>query len=92
LYRAVVIDFGDSLVLHYQKHVVVRETAAFYVVMINRKERRVGKHSRSQFAATTKEKALMDAFHRNIRHRTILKSRMTFADRAANFLIEQINL
>ena len=98
LYRSVVIDNYDfdfwestDFKIHYSEHLVIRETLEFYVVKINGKERRIGKYSRRQFATTTKEKALMDAWHRNATHKGILRARLEYAERVGNFLKDQID-
>ena len=96
LYRAIVNNTHDhyddpGFALYYQEHEVIRETPAFYIIKINGKEKRIGKKSKSQFAAPTKEKALMDAFYRNLRHRSILNSRMEYAKKVRDFIKEQIN-
>ena len=98
LYRAVVIDnydfdFTDTpdFKIHYQEHLVIRETFKFYVVRINCKERRIGKYSKRQFAVTTKEKALMDAWHRNATHKGILRAKLEQAERVGKFIKDQID-
>ena len=98
LYRAVILDFGEfdlsSVVrfeVHYQEHEVVRETPAFYIIKINGKERRVGKKSINQFAATTKQKAFKDLQFRNRFQIRILKSSLKNAEAVQEFLNSTTN-
>lgn len=93
LYRAVILDFYDfqasseyRFEVHYQEHEVVRETPAFYIIKINGKERRVGKKSINQFAATTKEKAFKDLRFRNRFQIRILQSSLKNAEAVREFL------
>jgi len=98
LYRATVVNLQNDedylksdIYIHYQDFNVIRETPAFYIIKVNGKERKVGKKSKAPFAATSKEKALMDAFYRNRRHRSILNARIEYAKKVRDFLKENIN-
>jgi hypothetical protein len=97
LYRAIVENHGDdedflksTLYIWYQEFEVIRETLHFYIIKVNGKERKVGKKSKSQFASSSKEKALMDAFYRNKRHRSILNARLAYAKKVRDFLTQKI--
>lgn len=97
LYRAIVNNAHEyyddpSLHIYYNEYEVIRETPAFYIIKLNNKDRKVGKNSKAPFAASTKEKALMDAWHRNRHHRSILNVRLEYAKKVRDFLKEQINL
>ena len=98
LYRAIVENHGDhedflrtTLYVQYQEFKVIRETLHFYIIQVNGKDKRIGINSKAQFAASSKEKALMDAFHRNRRHRSILNARIEYAKKVRDFLKENIN-
>lgn len=95
LYRAIVENanehFDDpSLFVRYQEFQVIRETPAFYIIKVNGKDRKVGKKSKAQFASSSKDKALMNAFYRNKRHRSILNARISYAKKVRDFLNEQM--
>ena len=81
LYRAIVKNLGDdedlllcNLYLDIEQYNIIRESEFFYIIRVKGKERRVGKNSKSQFAATTQEKALSDAYLRNRRYKSILNA------------------
>jgi hypothetical protein len=98
LYRATVMNLCDdedymksTIYLDYTQFKVIKETFHFYIIKVNGKNKRIGINSKNQFATPTKEKALMDAWHRNRRYRSILNSKLEYAKRINNFIKEQIN-
>lgn len=98
LYRAVVENLHDdenymncTIYLNYEEYSIFRMTECFWIIKANGKFKRIGKNSKNQFASDTKEKALMDAWHRNRRYRSILNAKLEHAKRVNNFLKEQIN-
>ena len=97
LYRAIVENHGDhedflrtTLYVQYQEFKVIRETLHFYIIQVNGKDKRIGINSKAQFAASSKEIALMNAWHRNRRHRSILNARLAYAKKVRDFINEQI--
>ena len=97
LYRAIVeknhiSEIIYELSLDYKQFEVIRETHYFYIIKVNGKEKRIGKKSKAQFAATTKEKALMDAWHRNRFYRSILSAKTKHANMVKDFIKKQIDL
>jgi hypothetical protein len=98
LYRASVINLCDNedylisqIELHLETFNVIRETQCFFIIKVKGKERKIGKKSIRAFAATSKEKALMDAWHRNSTYKGILRAKLHYADRVGKFLKEQID-
>jgi len=97
LYRAIIENMFDQedllssrINLIYDEFEVIRETTNFYIIKVNGKERKVGKESKAQFAAATKEKSLIDAWHRNRIYRSILKAKVEYAKKVNNFIKEQL--
>ena len=95
LYRATVENicehFDDpSFYILYKEFEVIRETPAFYIIKVNGKERKVGKKSKAQFAAATKEKSLIDAWHINRRYGSILNAKVEYAKKVNRFIKEQL--
>ena len=97
LYRATVVNLQNDedylksdIYIHYQEFEVIKETLHFYIIKVNGKNKRIGINSKRQFAAATKEKALMDAFYRIVRHKSILNARIEYAKKVRDFLKEQI--
>lgn len=98
LYRAIVENLCDdenylesTIYLDYKEFDVIRKTSHFWVIKVNNKEKRVGINSKSKFANITKEKALIDAAHRNRRYRSILNARLLYAKKVLNFINDQID-
>ena len=98
LYRAIVENLCDdedylvsTIYLDYKEFNVIRDTLHFWIIKVNGKEKRIGKNSKAKFANITKEKALIDAWHRNSRHRSILNSKLLYARKVSNFINDQID-
>ena len=94
LYRAEVINYGaDGLhefEIYFRQYEVIRETEDYYVIPYCNKERRVKKNAKKCYAATTKEKAVTDAFNRNLRGRSILKARLEYYREVGEFLKDKL--
>jgi hypothetical protein len=98
LYRAVVTNLCDdedylesTIVLDYKEFDVIKETLHYYVINFNSKEKRIGINSKSKFANITKEKALIDAAHRNRRYRAILNAKILYAKKVLNFINDKLD-
>ena len=98
LYRASVLNllndenyWESEIQLCFETFIVIRETQCFFIIKVKGgKERKIGKKSIKAFAATTKEKALRDAWHRNSTYKGILRAKLKYAERVGKFLNEQI--
>lgn len=90
LYRASVDNYGQDglheFEIFFQSFDVIRETDKFYVILHRNKERRVRKKAKAAFAATSKEKAITDAYRRNLIHRRILKARLDYSIQVGEYL------
>lgn len=95
LYRASVDNYGQDglheFEISFQSFDVIRETDKFYVILHRNKERRVRKNAKAAFAATSKEKAVRDAYRRNIRHMQILNARLEYSREVSGFLKNHLN-
>ena len=96
LYRAKVINLGNDedylkseIFLEYEEYSIIRMTKFFWIIKVNGKERRVGKYSKAQFASSSKEIALNKAYHRNLRHMSILNMRLKYSKKVNEFLKEE---
>ena len=94
LYRAEVINYGaDGLhefEIYFRQYEVIRETEEYYVIPYYSKERRLKKNAKKCYAATTREKAVSDAYNRNLRERAILKARLEYSREVGDFLKDKL--
>lgn len=90
LYRATVINYGQDglheFEIYFRQYEVVRETEEYYVILAYNKERRVKKNAKKCYAATTREKAVTDAYNRNLREISVLKARLQYSGEVREFL------
>lgn len=90
LYRAIVINYGQDglheFEIYFRQFEVIRETEEYYVILRYNKERRVKKNAKKCYAATTREKAVTDAYNRNLRERSILKARLEYSREVGEYL------
>ena len=90
LYRAEVINYGQDglheFEIYFRQFEVIRETEHYYVILHYNKERRVKKNAKKYFANVSKEKAVTDAYNRNLRERAILKARVEYSKEVGEFL------
>lgn len=96
LYRAIVENLCDdedylksTIYLNYEEYSIFRMTKCFWIIKVNGKYKKVGKNSKNKFATCSKEKALMDAWHRNRRYASILNAKLAYANRVRDFIKEQ---